>query len=278
MKTYNKTAFQISRLIIQNYSTSFSMATSFFDKETGEAIASIYGFVRFADEIVDTFHDYDKKYLLEKLESDYYDAVKQGISLNPVLQSFLKTTATYKIADEHIQAFLTSMKNDLIKNHYDNKNDSDHYIFGSAEVVGLMCLKVFCNGDERLYNELEKPAMKLGSAFQKVNFLRDLKRDVEELNRNYFPEINQNTFDEETKLMVITDIETDFKTALPGLKKLPGRSKLAVLVAWLYYNNLLKKIKRIPATQIIQSRIRISNARKICLLLKAMILYKFRFI
>jgi 15-cis-phytoene synthase len=278
MITYNKTAFQISRLIIQNYSTSFSIATSLFEKETGEAIDSIYGFVRFADEIVDTFHDYDKKYLLEKLECDYYDAVKQGISLNPVLQSFQKTTAKYKIANEHIQAFLTSMKNDLVKNYYDNKNDSAHYIFGSAEVVGLMCLKVFCNGDERLYNELEIPAMKLGSAFQKVNFLRDLKRDMEELNRTYFPEVYQNSFNDETKWKVVTDIENDFNMALEGLKKLPGRSKLAVLVAWLYYKDLLKKIKRIPATQIIQSRIRISNVRKICLLLKAMVLYKFRFI
>jgi 15-cis-phytoene synthase len=278
MITYNKTAFQISRLIIQNYSTSFSIATSFFEKETGEAIDSIYGFVRFADEIVDTFHDFNKKYLLEKLECDYYDAVKQGISLNPVLQSFQKTTAKYKIADEHIQAFLTSMKNDLVKSQYDNKKDSDNYIFGSAEVVGLMCLKVFCNGDERLYNELEKPAMKLGSAFQKVNFLRDLKRDMEELNRTYFPEVYQNSFNDETKWKVVTDIENDFNMALEGLKKLPGRSKLAVLVAWLYYKNLLKKIKRIPAAQIIQSRIRISNAKKVCLLLKAMVLYKFRFI
>jgi len=278
MINYNKTAFQVSRLIIQNYSTSFSIATSLFEKETAEAIYSIYGFVRFADEIVDTFHDYDKKYLLEKFENDYYDAVNQGISLNPVLQSFQQTIVKYRISNKHIQAFLTSMKNDLVKGHYDDKTASENYIYGSADVVGLMCLKVFCKGDEKLYNELEKPAMKLGSAFQKVNFLRDLKHDLVDLNRNYFPEVQQNTFNEETKLIVINDIENDFNTALIGLKKLPGRSKLAVLVAYLYYKDLLKKIKRIPAAQIIQSRIRISNAKKVGLLFKAMFLYKFRFI
>jgi len=211
MNLYNKTSFQISRLVTQSYSTSFSIATSLFEKEMRDAIYSIYGFVRFADEIVDTFQEYDKKYLLEKFENDYYDAVKKGISLNPVLQSFQETVKKYSIPDENIQAFLTSMKFDLVKNHYNDKTEIDKYIYGSADAVGLMCLKVFCNGDDKLYKELEKPAMKLGSAFQKVNFLRDLRNDTRVLGRTYFPEIQDERFDEENKLIVIKDIEKSIK-------------------------------------------------------------------
>lgn len=275
MKQYNETALNISRIVTQNYSTSFSIATRLFEKEMREAIYSIYGFVRFADEIVDTFHEYDKKYLLEKFETDYYDAVKQGISLNPILQSFQQAVKKYTIPDEHIQAFLTSMKYDLVKKQYIDKTETDKYIYGSADVVGLMCLKVFCKGDDKLYKQLEEPAMKLGSAFQKVNFLRDLKIDIEILDRTYFPNIQQDRFDEENKAIVIKDIENDFKSAYIGIKKLPKRSKLAVILAYYYYKSLLKKIKNTPATRILESRIRISNAKKMYMLSKAMFIYNF---
>ena len=275
MKQYNETALNISRIVTQNYSTSFSIATRLFEKEMREAIYSIYGFVRFADEIVDTFHEYDKKYLLEKFETDYYDAVKQGISLNPILHSFQQAVKKYTIPDEHIQAFLTSMKYDLVKKQYIDKTETDKYIYGSADVVGLMCLKVFCKGDDKLYKRLEEPAMKLGSAFQKVNFLRDLKDDIEILDRTYFPNIQQDRFDEENKAIVIKDIENDFKSAYIGIKKLPKRSKLAVLLAYYYYKSLLKKIKNTPATRILESRIRISNAKKMYMLSKAMFIYNF---
>ena len=278
MERYNKTSFQVSKLVTKSYSTSFSIATRLFEKEMRESIYSIYGFVRFADEIVDTFHEYDKKYLLDKFESDYYDAVKHGISLNPILQSFQQVVKKHSIPDEHVQAFLTSMKYDLVKKQYKDKTETDKYIYGSADVVGLMCLKVFCSGDDKLYEQLEESAMKLGSAFQKVNFLRDLKYDIEILDRTYFPDIQQNRLEEKNKLIVINDIENDFNTAFVGIKKLPKRSKLAVLIAYYYYKSLLKKIKHIPSNGILESRIRIPNGIKMLLLLKAMFIYKFRLI
>jgi phytoene/squalene synthetase len=277
MKLYNKTSVNISRLVTKNYSTSFSIATSHFENEMHDAIYSIYGFVRLADEIVDTFHEYDKKYLLDKFENDYYDAVKQGISLNPVLHSLQLTVKKYSISDEHIQTFLTSMKHDLVKNEYNNKAEADDYIYDSADVVGLMCLKVFCNGDEKLFHELELPARKLGSAFQKVNFLRDLKNDVEILNRIYFPELLHKRLDEKNKLVVIKDIENDFSSAFVGIKKLPKRSKLAVLIAY-YYLHLLKKIRKTEAKRILESRISVSNYSKMLLLLKTMFVYNLRLI
>lgn len=278
MQGFNNTSFQISEQVTKSYSTSFYSATRLLDKDTRYAIFSIYGFVRFADEIVDTFHEFDKKYLLEKFETDYYDSVKQGISLNPILQSFQKTVQKYNIPDAHIQAFLSSMKYDLVKSEYKDKTEVNEYIYGSADVVGLMCLKVFCNGDDTIYNELEKPAQKLGSAFQKVNFLRDLKNDMEILDRKYFPEIQQNRLNEDNKLTIIADIESNFDSALVGIKKLPNRSKLAVLVAYYYYRSLLKKIKNTPAERIFEYRIRISNTKKLLLLLKAILLYKLRLI
>ncbi len=278
MQLYHKTTFNVSKLITHKYSTSFSLATSLIEKEKRDAIYSVYGFVRFADEIVDTFHDYDKKYLLEKFESDYYDAVKQGISLNPILNSFQISVKKFNIPDAHIQAFLKSMKCDLEKKEYKSKTEADEYIYGSADVVGLMCLKIFCNGDQKLYEELKHSAMKLGSAFQKVNFLRDLKNDMEILDRSYFPEIENLRFDENNKMKVISDIENDFKTAYIGIKRLPQKSKLAVLIAYYYYKILLRKIKRTPANKIIETRIRISNSKKMLLLLKAMVVYKFNLI
>jgi phytoene/squalene synthetase len=241
-------------------------------KEARQAIFSIYAFVRLADEIVDTFHDYDKKKLLDKLESEYYEAFKDGISLNPILHAFQKTVKKYNIADEYIQAFLKSMKYDLDKTTYHNDKEKDDYIYGSADVVGLMCLKVFCNGDESEFDKLREPALKLGSAFQKVNFLRDIKNDIENLNRTYFPEIAEGHLNESSKDKIIADIENNFDVALKGIKQLPKNARFAVTAAYYYYRTLLHKIKKTPAEQILASRIRISNITKFFLLLKARII------
>jgi 15-cis-phytoene synthase len=278
MDLYAKTSFKISHIVTRNYSTSFFIATCLMEKCMQDAIHSIYAFVRFADEIVDSFHEFDKKYLLEKFENDYYEAVNLGISLNPVLHSFQLTVNKYKIHDEHIQSFLKSMKHDLEKNEFNNKSEINEYIYGSADVVGLMCLKIFCDGDDKLYKELEHSAMKLGSAFQKVNFLRDLKNDMEKLGRRYFADIDQYNFNESTKTELIRDIENDFDSAFAGIKKLPKRSKLAVLIAFYYYRNLLKKIKKTPANKMIDNRIRIANTKKMLLLLKAAFVYKLKLI
>lgn len=278
MTQYHNVSFQISRLITQSYSTSFSFATRLFEKEMREAIYSIYGFVRLADEIVDTFHGHDKEYLLDKFESDYYDAVKHGISLNPVLHSFQKTVKKHQISDEHIQAFLTSMRSDLVKRVYKDKAEADEYIYGSANVVGLMCLKVFCNGNETLRLELEESAQCLGSAFQKVNFLRDLENDTLELGRIYFPELTVSEINEEVKAEIITSIQKDFDIAWIGLKRLPGRSKLAVYIAYRYYLALLKKIKNTPAKKVITTRIRISNLKKIAILGQSCFAYKLKMV
>jgi phytoene synthase len=277
LQLYNRVSFKISKLVTRSYSTSFSIAVSFLDSEMRKAIYGIYGFVRLADEIVDTFHDYDKKVLLQKFENDYYDALHNGLSLNPVLHSFQYVVKTYNIPDELVQAFLKSMKADLYKNDYNTKAKIDEYIYGSAESVGLMCLKVFITGDESAsFDELRFPAMKLGAAFQKVNFLRDLKTDVHQLDRNYFPEIAGNTFNDAIKEQIINDIENDFSSSYNGIKKLPNKAKLPVLIAYYYYLNLLKKIKKIPAEKLIMSRIRISNFRKFILLIKAYLYFKMK--
>jgi len=278
MILYNQTATEVSTLITKNYSTSFFMATCMFQNEIKNAITSIYGFVRFADEIVDTFHYYDKSYLLDKFEKDYFESFKLGISLNPVIHSFQLTVKKYNIPNEYVQAFLISMRADLMKKEYKNKSDLDEYIYGSADVVGLMCLKVFCKGDDKYFHELEIPAMKLGSAFQKVNFLRDLKTDMEFLDRSYFPEIEKGIFNESIKKEVILKIHEDFDMAYDGIKRLPKNAKLAVLLAYYYYKNLLQKIERIPAGKVLESRIRTSDGKKILLLFKAIIVTKLNLI
>ncbi len=274
IEMFSQTAFKVSKQVIRNYSTSFYLSTRLFDKETRMAIYSIYGFVRLADEIVDTFHLYDRKFLLEKFENDYYDACKQGISLNPVLQSFQLVVKKYAIPDELINDFLQSMKHDLEKKEYNSMAEINNYIHGSADVVGLMCLKVFCNGNEKLFFELKKPAMKLGSAYQKINFLRDLRNDIEDLDRRYFPDVYKDNFSEETKIMIINNIQNDLAQAFKGIRKLPHNAKPAVLVSYLYYSKLLKKLKRTPAEKIISRRIRISNAIKFYLMAKGIILIK----
>jgi len=278
MLLYNQTATAVSTLITKKYSTSFFWATCMFQKEIKNAITSIYGFVRFADEIVDTFHNYDKSYLLDKFEKDYFESIKQGISLNPVIHSFQITVKKYNIPNEFVQAFLISMRADLMKKEYNTKLELDSYIYGSADVVGLMCLKVFCNGDDKNFHELELPAMKLGSAFQKVNFLRDLKTDMELLDRSYFPEIEKGNFNEAIKKQVIRHIYEDFDIAYYGIKRLPKEAKLAVLLAFYYYKNLLQKIERIPAAKILESRIRISDGKKVFLLFKAIVVTKLNII
>jgi len=275
---YNHVSVKISKLVTRSYSTSFSIAVSFLESEMQNAIYSIYGFVRFADEIVDSFDNYDKKTLLEKFEKDYYEGLSNGISLNPILHSFQNVVKTYKIPDELIQAFLKSMKIDLYKNDYKNKSEIEEYIYGSAEVVGLMCLKVFTNSDDNLYAELKYPAMKLGAAFQKVNFLRDLKNDIENLDRRYFPEIALNTLNDSIKNDIVKDIETDFSSSLEGIKKLPDNAKLAVLIAFYYFRRLLKKIKKTPAKKLITTRIRVSDSKKIMLLIKSYLLCKYKMV
>ena len=272
---YDDLSFLLSEQITQKYSTSFHSATTLFSDETRKAIQSIYGFVRLADEIVDTFHGTDKAYLLEKFETDYYDAFKQGISLNPLLHSFQLTVKKYGIDDAYIQDFLGSMKADLQKKEYTSQSEINDYIYGSADVVGLMCLRVFCKGDLQLFQSLVVPAMRLGSAFQKVNFLRDLREDIRELGRSYFPEVNLNkTPDEETKALLVKDIEKDFETAFAGIRRLPYDSRLAVMVAYRYYRQLLKKIKKTPAAELLNRRIRVSNVNKAGLFILSVIRHK----
>jgi phytoene synthase len=278
VQLYNDTSFRISKIVTHSYSTSFSIAVSFLDKEMQRAIYSIYGFVRFADEIVDTFHDYNKKDLLTEFERSYYKAYKEGISLNPVLHSFQITVKKYNIPDDLIQAFLKSMYFDLVKSGSYSKPEMDEYIYGSAEAVGLMCLCIFVNGDKSRYEELKHPAMKLGAAFQKVNFLRDIKNDIYDLNRGYFPEIKISTFGKEVKDTIIRDIESDFSAAYKGIKELPKNAKLPVLIANYYYLKLLKKIKHTPAEELVKTRIRVPDFQKTLLLVKAFLKVKMRLI
>lgn len=268
-----------SKMVTNKYSTSFSMAVNMLSPKIRADIYNIYGFVRFADEIVDTFHDFDKEQLMSHFEKDYYFAKKHKISLNPILNSFQQTVNKYNIPDEMVQAFLKSMKADLHKTEYKTKEEYDEYIFGSADVVGLMCLKVFVNGDENQYLELKDAAMRLGSAFQKVNFLRDLKDDFELLNRSYFPNIDLGKLDAASKQMIIDEIEEDFDFAYNnGILKLPVEAKFGVYMAYRYYRRLLIKLKNVPSEKIMDTRIRISNPMKINLLARSYVKYKLNII
>jgi len=269
IKLYNDVSFNISKIVTRSYSTSFSIAVSFLNPEARNSVYSIYAFVRLADEIVDTFHEYDKVKLLNEFEEEYYKSYHEGISLNPVLHAFQLTVKKYNIPDNLIQAFLKSMKVDLVKLGSYNKSEIKEYIHGSAEAVGLMCLCVFIEGDRKLFEELKHPAMMLGSAFQKVNFLRDLKADTQELGRNYFPELNGISLNQDAKALIISDIETDFLAALHGIRKLPKDAKIPVLIAYYYYLSLLHKIRRTTFGELVNKRIRIPNFRKYLLLNKA---------
>ncbi len=274
MDLFSEIAFKTSKVITQNYSTSFSGAVSLLEKEKQDAIYSIYSFVRFADEIVDTFHQCNQSYFLDKFESDLNEAIVEKLSLNPVLHAFSLTIRKYNIDKKYVDAFLASMRADLKKQIYNNYEELSEYIHGSADVVGLMCLKVFVDGDEKLFNQLQLHAIKLGSAFQKVNFLRDLKSDTEGLHRIYFPQLGNNKFTEPVKNEIIADIENDFAEARKGIDKLPGRSKLAVLMAFTYYTTLLSKLKETPAVKISESRIRVPDWYKYFLFTKIRTQYK----
>lgn len=278
MELFHDTSFKISAVVTKNYSNSFYLSTLLLDKRIKTAIHGIYGFVRFADEIVDTFHCYDKEYLLHKFETDMHEAIENKISLNPVLNSFQLAVNEYQVPMAYIDAFMNSMKMDLTKKDYLTNAETATYIYGSANVVGLMCLKVFCKENTKLFGELVASAEMLGSAFQKVNFLRDLQTDIELLERNYFPQFDKNKFDEATKLQLITEIEQEFDIALEGIKRLPGRSKLAVYTAYNYYRKLLIKIKHSEASSILKERIRISNVRKLSIMAQSAIEYKLNMI
>jgi 15-cis-phytoene synthase len=265
-RLFDQTTLECSRLITQRYSTSFTLGIKTLDKKYHLPIYAIYGFVRYADEIVDTFHEKDKKYLLDLFKKDTYEAIENKISLNPVLHAFQLIVNQYHIDLDLIEAFLKSMEMDLDFKTY-NDSKYNEYIYGSAEVVGLMCLKVFVEGDLEKYNSLKDPACKLGSAFQKVNFLRDIKSDFEERGRVYFPGVDFNNFDKPAKQLIEEDIQKDFDDALDGIKRLPVGAKMGVKVAYLYYQKLFDKIKGLPPEIITQERIRIPNSRKFSLLI-----------
>ena len=274
MSLYSKTCADCSKLITNYYSTSFSLGIKMFASELRQPIYSIYGFVRFADEIVDTFHDKDKRVLLDEFKDDTFKAIERGISTNPVLHTFQEVVKEYNIDHAHITAFLKSMEMDLIDIEYDAETLKE-YIYGSAEVVGLMCLKVFCKGDEKQYKELEPYAISLGSAFQKINFLRDMKSDFEERGRVYFPDVDLKNFKQEDKIRIEDDIQKEFDHALIGIQKLPRGAKLGVYTAYRYYISLFYKIKEANASNILAKRIRINNGKKMYLLTASAVKNKF---
>ena len=265
---------ECSRMITQTYSTSFSMATKMLSNSIRQDIYNIYGFVRLADEIVDSFHDYDKEALFVQFEADLKSALVNKISLNPILNSFQETYHTYALEKDMVDAFMNSMRQDLHKTVYHTEEEYKNYIYGSADVVGLMCLKVFVNGDTEQYNTLKQTAMALGSAFQKVNFLRDLKADHDQLNRTYFPNTDLNNLDELSKQAIIDDIENDFSEGLKGIKQLPLDAKFGVFMAYRYYNQLLKKLKTTPALEIKSTRIRVPDYKKVELLTRSYVKYQ----
>jgi len=272
---FDQVSFDTSKLVTKKYSTSFSLAVKMLSPTIRSAIYNIYGFVRFADEIVDTFHDYKKEELLDDFEKEYYKALDNGISLNPILNSFQATVKRYNITDDLVKSFLKSMRADLSKTAYETQEEYNEYIYGSADVVGLMCLKVFVDGDDEKYNELKDAAMRLGSAFQKVNFLRDLKDDFELLNRSYFPNVDLTSLDTESKHLIIKEIEDDFDFAFNhGILKLPVEAKFGVYMAYRYYRRLLKKLNSVPSSEIIETRVRISDPMKINLLARSYVKYK----
>ena len=276
-KLYVKTSNECSKLITNRYSTSFSMGIRLFHKEFRMPIYSIYGFVRFADEIVDSFHEKDKKYLLEKFRTDTFEAIDMGISLNPVLQSFQEVVNEFAIENDLIDAFLDSMEMDLEKTDYVQEK-YDQYIYGSADVVGLMCLQVFVQGDKTKFENLKEAAMSLGSAFQKVNFLRDLKEDYEGLSRTYFPNTNLDALDETSKAQIIADIESDFKKGYQGILQLPPEAKFGVFMAYRYYRRLLKKLSKTAASDIKSTRIRVPNYEKFGLLTRSYVKYQLKLV
>lgn len=272
-KLFDELAYEVSKSTTKKYSTSFSLGIMALHPSIRRAIYAIYGYVRLADEIVDSFHDFDKRTLLTRFTEHTGQALNEGISLNPIMQSFQETVHRYAIDRCLIDQFLKSMEMDLNQITYDEDRYKE-YILGSAEVVGLMCLHVFVEGDKEAYEKLRPYAMKLGSAFQKVNFLRDLKDDYHLLGRTYFPDVDMSVFDNSIKVAIEQDIEREFKEALLGIKKLPRSSKFGVYLAYKYYWSLLRKIKQMPAQRMLKERIRIPNSQKISLMMSSYIQYK----
>ena len=275
---FDKVSNDCSKLVIKRYSTSFYFSSSLLSKTIRQDIFNIYGFVRLADEIVDTFHEYPKKELLEDFEKELWRSVDNKISLNPILNSFQHTVNKYSIPKNLINSFLDSMRMDLEKKEYNSVEEYRKYIYGSADVVGLMCLKVFVKGSESSFAELSPFAISLGSAFQKVNFLRDLKDDSNVLNRVYFPNVDMNNFNEKSKKEIILEIEKDFENAVKGIVKLPKNSKFAVYIAYRYYNKLLKKLKRTSSENIVKKRIRIHNLQKFIVIARSYVKYQLNLI
>jgi len=275
---FDTVSFECSKNVTKSYSTSFNSAVKMLAPSIRQDIYNIYGFVRFADEIVDTFHDYNKELLFDLFEKDLQAALENKISLNPILNSFQHTVHKYHIPNTLIQAFMKSMKMDLVKTKYNTFAEYNEYIYGSADVVGLMCLKVFVNGNDAKFNELEHSAMRLGSAFQKVNFLRDLKADYEYLNRTYFPNTDLSKLDEASKNEIIKEIEADFEVGYQGIVKLPLEAKFGVYTAYIYYKKLLSKLKKTPSLEIKNTRVRVSDYQKIGLLAKCYVNYRLNII
>lgn len=267
MQEYNDLCIELSTVITRRYSTSFTRGIQTLHASYRPGIYAIYGYVRLADEIVDTFHEHNKSELLSNFKKETYSALESGISTNPVIHAFQLTVRKYNIEKELIDAFLYSMELDLEKKNYDEQFYNT-YIYGSAEVVGLMCLHVFCDGDPTLYAELKEPARRLGAAFQKVNFLRDLKADFQERGRVYFPGVDFSKFDNEAKKAIEEDIDRDFKAAYPGMMKLPKGVRPGVYTAFIYYRELLKKIQAVPASKVMSARIRVPDHEKMMLLLR----------
>jgi phytoene/squalene synthetase len=268
LKLYNEVTAQSSKYTTLLYSSSFSSAIGLLHKDLRQPISDIYGFVRFADEIVDTFHDYDKENLLKQFKADTYAALENGISLNPILHRFQLTFNQYNIDRSLLDAFLVSMEMDLSKQEH-NLDSYNTYIYGSAEVVGLMCLYIFCDGNLSRLEQLKPSAQRLGAAFQKVNFLRDIKADFEGLERMYFPNCDFSNFTQADKDAIEADIQADFEAALVGIKALPIKCRFGVYVAFKYYYSLFKKIKRMHAHSILKTRIRIPDLNKFLILLNA---------
>jgi phytoene synthase len=275
---FDKVSRDCSKTVTQNYSTSFSLASKMLGPTIRQDIHNIYGFVRFADEIVDTFHNFDKRSLLDRFEKDLLSAVDEKISLNPILNSFQETVNKYDITPDMYGAFMHSMRLDLDKSVYLTDEEYRNYIYGSADVVGLMSLKVFVKGNMELYNDLKDDAMRLGSAFQKVNFLRDLKADLDTLERSYFPNTDLHDLSEEDKARLIAEIKEDFDAGLRGIQRLPIEAKLGVYTAYNYYRRLLTRLERTPSKEIRNARIRVPNYEKIFLLSKGYVTYRLNLI
>jgi len=273
-KLFDQVSENCSKIVTESYSTSFTLATKMLDRSIRQDIYNIYGFVRFADEIVDSFHDFNKEELLNLFELDLKRSIKDKISLNPILNSFQKTLNKYDIDYELVNSFLKSMKTDLNKKQYLSNEEFDEYVYGSADVVGLMCLKVFVKGNQKQYNNLKPYAMSLGSAFQKVNFLRDLKADHDGLNRSYFPNLNIDKFDEKSKTIILNEINKDFSHALKGIFLLPSSARFGVYTAYKYYLKLLNKLKNTNPLKIKSTRIRVPNYQKINVLARSYVRYR----